>query len=118
MATAVGASPCSIRAAPPIPSAGIEWRRNQGRGAFSGPNTTPVPCPFFTGGAPCRLLTLAGGDFNGNGSLDLAVGLSDPRSRPVGVSLADAMQLFSGRGDGAFVSGPVFAVQKSPVAVQ
>src|SRR5215468_3125735 len=30
---------------------GIEVLTNQGSGAFSGPNTTPVPCPFFTGGA-------------------------------------------------------------------
>ena len=97
---------------------GLEVLTNQGSGAFSAPNTTPVRCPFFTGGAPCGLLTLAGGDFDGNGRLDLAVGLSDPRGRPVGVGPADAMQVFGGRGDGSFVPGPVFAIQKSPVAMQ
>lgn len=96
----------------------IDVLMNEGTGVFSSPTATQVPCPFFTGGAPCRLWTLVAGDFDGNGFVDLMVGLSDPR-RFNGSSSSphDAMEAFGGRGDGRFVAGPVFPIQKSPVAM-
>jgi hypothetical protein len=91
---------------------------NQAAGGFSSRTVTPVACPFFTYGAPCRLLTLATGDLDGNGSVDLAVALSDPRpSGGSAIGPYDAMQLLSGRGDGRFVHGAVFAIQKAPLSM-
>ena len=86
-----------------------------GTGELLPPPGIPVPCPFFTNGQPCKGLALAVGDYDGNGNIDLAVALTDPRSRGSNqVQLVDAMQLFGGRGDGAFVPGPVFGIQKAP----
>lgn len=91
---------------------------SQGNGVLFPPIRLPVPCPFFTGGAPCKSLALAAADFDGNGVVDLMVALADPRrSRGSASSLADAMQAFAGRGDGVFVPGPVFATQKAPAAM-
>lgn len=91
---------------------------NGGAGASLSPAVTPLPCPFFTYGEPCRFLALTGGDFDGNGAVDLAVAFADPRRR---VSPAngqrDAMELLSGRGDGQFVHGPVIAIQKAPLSM-
>lgn len=85
-----------------------------GTGALLPPPGIPVPCPFFTNGQPCKGLSLAAGDYDGNGTVDLAVAVTDPRSRGSSVNLVDAMQAFGGRGDGGFVPGPVFAIQKAP----
>jgi hypothetical protein len=91
---------------------------NDGTGVFSAAPRVDVPCPFFTGGAPCRLLALTGGDISGDGAADLVIGLSDPRpSASSAASTQDAMQVLAGRGDGRFVWGPVFATQKRPVAM-
>jgi hypothetical protein len=90
---------------------------SQGNGVLLPPVNVPVPCPFFTGGAPCRSIALVAADFDQNGNIDVAVTLADPRrSRGSASSLADAMQVFSGRGDGLFVPGGVFSVQKAPVS--
>lgn len=85
-----------------------------GTGVLLPPPGIPVPCPFFTNGQPCKGLALASGDFDGNGTVDLMVAVTDPRSRGSNVQLVDAMQAFGGRGDGGFVPGPVFAIQKAP----
>lgn len=91
---------------------------NRGNGVLNPPLRIPVPCPFFTGGAPCAGLTVQPGDFDGNENLDLMVALVDPRrTRASASGEADAMQVFSGRGDGGFVAGGVFATQKRPVAL-
>jgi hypothetical protein len=88
---------------------------SQGNGILLPPTIFPVACPFFTGGAPCRARTMAAGDFDGNGQIDLVVTVADPRrSRGAASGNADAMQAFGGRGDGGFVPGPVFATQKTP----
>ncbi len=87
---------------------------SNGDGTLNPPSSIPVPCPFFTNGQPCRGLTLTAGDFDTNGTIDIAVALTDPRSRGSSVNLVDAMQVFGGRGDGGFVAGPVFAIQKAP----
>jgi hypothetical protein len=50
-------------------------------------------------------LALTAGDYDGNGTVDLMVALTDPRSRGASVDLVDAAQAFGGRGDGAFVPG-------------
>jgi hypothetical protein len=85
-----------------------------GTGALLPPPGIEVPCPFFTNGQPCKGLALTAGDYDGNGTVDLMVALTDPRSRGSSVDLVDAAQAFGGRGDGVFVPGPVFAIQKSP----
>lgn len=85
-----------------------------GTGALLPPPGIPVPCPFFTNGQPCRALTMTDGDYDGNGTVDLMVTVTDPRSRGSGVQLVDAMQAYSGRGDGNFVPATVFAIQKAP----
>ncbi|MFN8641641.1 MAG: VCBS repeat-containing protein [Candidatus Binatia bacterium] len=85
-----------------------------GTGTLLTPNPIPVPCPVYTDGQPCRALVMTAGDFDGNNIDDLAVGLTDPRSRASTVDQIDAMQAFGGRGDGGFVPGPVFAIEKAP----
>jgi hypothetical protein len=97
----------------------IDVLLNLGNGVFAPPTAIEVPCPFFTGGTLCRPLTLATGDFDGNGKLDLAVGILDPRSTAGGVggTISDAMQVFGGRGDGTFVPGGVFSIQRAPVSM-
>lgn len=85
-----------------------------GTGTLLPPAPIEVPCPFFTNGQPCRGLALAVGDWDGNETVDLMVAITDPRSRGSSVELVDAMQAFSGRGDGGFVPGPIFAIQKAP----
>ena len=85
-----------------------------GTGALLPPPGIQVPCPFFTNGQPCKGLALASGDYDGNGTVDLMVAVTDPRSRGSNVQLVDAMQAFGGRGDGNFVPGPVFGIQKGP----
>lgn len=90
----------------------------RGNGVLLPPQPFRVTCPFFTGGAPCRSLALASADFNSNGTIDLAVTITDPRASSGSSSaLVDAMQVFSGRGDGTFLPGPVFTTQKNPVAI-
>jgi hypothetical protein len=92
---------------------------NSGGGVYLPPNIIEVPCPFFTGGTSCRPLTLAQGDFDGNGFIDLMVGMLDPRGTAGGVggTISDAMQAFAGRGDGTFVPGGVFTIQRAPVSM-
>lgn len=86
----------------------------QDNAVFLPPTAVPVPCPFFTGGAPCRLRALTVGDFDGNGDVDFMVALSDPRS--IGV-MNDQMQAFGGRGDGTFVPGGLFTIEKNPFSM-
>jgi hypothetical protein len=96
----------------------IDIMLNQGGGILNPPTALQVPCPFFTGGAPCRSLAMVAADLDGNGKVDLAVALSDPRrSRGSASQEADAMQVFGGSGDGNFVPGGVFATQKNPVSM-
>jgi hypothetical protein len=92
---------------------------NSGGGVYLPPNIIQVPCPFFTGGTSCRPLTLTSGDFDGNGFIDLMVGMLDPRGTAGGVggTISDAMQAFGGRGDGTFVPGGVFTIQRAPVSM-
>jgi hypothetical protein len=91
---------------------------NRQDGTLNPPIALHVPCPFFTGGAPCRSLAMALADFDGNGNLDLIITLADPRrNRGSASAQNDAMQVFSGRGDGSFVPGGVIATQKRPIAV-
>lgn len=82
-------------------------------GTLQAPLSLDVPCPFFTGGRFCRTHAMATGDFDDNGKLDLAIALTDPRV----IVSTDALQVFSGRGDGGFVGGPVFPTGKNPAAV-
>jgi hypothetical protein len=90
----------------------------RGDGVLLPPSSFRVECPFFTGGAPCRALALTSADFNGNGTIDLAITLTDPRASSGSTSaLVDAMQVFSGRGDGTFLPGPVLTTQKQPAAI-
>lgn len=90
---------------------------SRGDGSFDGPTRFPVPCPFFTGGAACRAFALALGDFDDNGSVDLAIFLNDPRSAS-GTSAGehDALTIFSGRGDGQFSGGGVLRTPQSPTS--
>jgi MYXO-CTERM domain-containing protein len=91
---------------------------NRGDGTLNPPSALHVPCPFFTGGAPCKSLAAAPADFDGNGNLDLIVALVDPRrTRAQASAQNDAMQIFSGAGDGTFVPGGVFATQKQPISI-
>lgn len=83
---------------------------SRGDGTLRAPIKVDVPCPYFTAGRFCTTQAMAAGDFDGNGKLDVAVTLADPRV----IVSTDAMQVFSGRGDGAFVGGPVFPVGKNP----
>lgn len=100
------------------PTGHIVILMNDGTGVFAAAAPVDVPCPFFTYGAPCRLLTLTGGDVSGDGVIDLVVGLSDPRpSGSSATSSQDAMHVLAGRGDGRFLPGPAFALQKSPVSM-
>jgi hypothetical protein len=92
----------------------IDVLMSTGTGVLLPPPGIPVPCPFFTNGQPCKGLSLAQGDFDGNGTIDLMVAVTDPRSRGSNLQLIDAMQAFAGRGDGGFVPGGVFAIQKAP----
>ena len=92
----------------------IDVLLGQGNGVFFPPTAQPVPCPFFTGGAPCRTRALAAADFDGNGVPDLMVALTDPRS--IG-SMVDKMQAFGGRSDGTFVPGPLFSIGKNPFSM-
>lgn len=91
---------------------------NRGNGSLDPPIVVPVGCPFFTYGAPCRSLAFAPGDFDGNGTLDLVIALIDPRRTGSSASSRnDAMQVFSGSGDGTFVPSGAFATPKAPTAL-
>jgi hypothetical protein len=91
---------------------------NQGSGEFLPRTITPLGCPFFTAGAPCPLLTLAAGDYDANGRVDLVVGLSDSRRRRDASTRAfDAMAVLGGLGDGQFGLGPVLAIEKAPLSM-
>ena len=89
---------------------------NGGAGTFMA-SPFAVGCPFFTGGAPCRLLALAAADVDRNNRLDLAVAFEDPRRFGTSASGSDALQVFAGRGDGSFVPSAVFAVGKGTAHV-
>lgn len=90
----------------------------RGEGVLLPPTPFQVTCPFFTGGAPCRSLALSAADYDSNGTIDLAITITDPRASSGSSSaLVDAMQVFSGRGDGTFLPGPVFTTQKNPAAI-
>jgi len=91
---------------------------SRGDGVFIGPTSFEVICPFNTGGAYCRSRALATGDFDNNGTIDLAVTLTDPRRVGTGAGLDnDAMQVFAGRGDGGFIPGTVLRTPKSPISL-
>ncbi len=95
----------------------VEILTSRGDGIFEGPTGFTVPCPFFTGGVICRSRALTVGDFDNNGTIDLAILLSDPRRIGVGAGIdQDAMQFFGGRGDGQFLGGPVVRTPKIPLA--
>jgi hypothetical protein len=88
---------------------------SNGNGTFDPPLSYPVPCPFFTAGTQCRALALAVGDFDGNGNVDAAVAITDPRrARSGGTDTTDAMQAFGGDGTGGLDAGPVFTIEKAP----
>lgn len=78
--------------------------------------TLPVPCPFFTAGLACPLRALATGDVNRDNRVDLLIALTDPRRRD-GARPPDALQVWAGRGGGAFTPGPVVAVGEATAAL-
>ena len=95
----------------------IDILLSRGDGTLVGPTSFPVPCPFFTGGVICRSRTLIAGDFDNNGTTDMAVMITDPRRVGIGAGAEfDAMQIFGGRGDGQFFGGPVLRIPKVPLA--
>lgn len=95
----------------------VEILLSRGDGTLAGPTGFNVPCPFFTGGVVCRSRTLIAGDFDNNGTVDMAIMITDPRRVGIGAgSEFDAMQIFGGRGDGGFFSGPVLRIPKIPLA--
>jgi hypothetical protein len=67
-----------------------------------------VPCPFLTGGLSCKGFSIAPADFDGNGDVDVAVSLDDPRP----FSPNDAVQIFRGRPDGGLVATTSFTSAK------
>lgn len=88
---------------------------SRGDGVFDGPTLFEAPCPFFTGGSTCRSRALATGDFDNNGTIDLAIFMTDPRRVGTGSGIEnDAISIFAGRGDGQFVPGPVLRSPKIP----
>jgi hypothetical protein len=91
----------------------INLMLGQGNGVLLPPSIVLVPCPFFAPGNVCRYLGLVAGDFDGNGTVDLVIGLTDPR-RSAGSTTAanDAMQAFGGDGHGSFAPGAVFSTLK------
>ena len=91
----------------------IDVLLSKGDGVLLPPTAIPVPCPFATGGAPCKSLTLAAGDFDKNGTVDLMVTLHDPRA----LAVVDRMQAFTGDGHGGFVGNPLFSIGKNPTSM-
>ncbi len=90
---------------------------NAGGGVFNSPTIFEAPCPFFTGGATCRSRALATGDFDNNGTVDLAVFMTDPRRVGTGSGIEnDALLIFTGRGDGQFGQASVLRTPKTPLA--
>ncbi len=71
-----------------------------------------IPCPFFAGDLGCRAKALTEADFDNDGDNDLAIALLDPRPTEPG----DALQIYANRGDGFFFSGPVYTINKDPLA--
>jgi FG-GAP-like repeat len=86
---------------------------SRGDGVFLSPTNFELVCPFFTGGLVCDATGFTTADFDGNGNVDLAILLKDPRR----FSTTDALQVYAGRGDGGFGGGNVFSVGKKPIAV-
>ena len=90
---------------------------SNGDSTFTGPNPFEVPCPFYTGGAICRARTMATGDWDGNGTIDLAVFQNDPRRVGSGAGIEnDAVTIYTGRGDGEFGPASVLRTPKSPIS--
>jgi len=88
---------------------------SRGDGVFDGPTEFEVACPFFTGSANCRSRALATGDFDNNGTVDLAVFLTDPRVGGNGSGTDhDALRIYAGRGDGMFAAGAFLRTPKVP----
>jgi hypothetical protein len=66
-------------------------------GTLGEPIVTEMVCPF-TGNSSCPAQGLALADFNGDGNLDIAAALDDPRQ----ASQADVLSVLAGRGNATF----------------
>lgn len=85
----------------------------QGTGLLVDGPSLAVPCPVFTGDLTCRVRAFASADFDADGTLDLAVTQTDPRTASAG----DWLAIFRGIGDGSYEPGPVFATATLPTLI-
>lgn len=90
--------------------------RGNADGTLAAPSSFTVACPYFVGNASCRGLALTSGDYNGDGDVDLAIALNDPRAES-SAQAQDQILVLVGRGNGEFDPGPVFPVGKSVLAL-
>jgi hypothetical protein len=85
---------------------------SRGDGSLGALPSLELACPFAAAGA-CPSRGLVAGDFEQDGSVDLAVAMVDPR----GSSDGDTARVLQGRGDGSFVGGPFLSVGKDVMAI-
>jgi len=90
----------------------VEVLLGQSDGRLQHGETLRLLCPSGAGEAGCRPRALAAGDFDLDGSDDLAVTQSDPAETET-----DALRIFAGTGDGNFELGNVFRTDRLPNAM-